>query len=67
MTEQDYLTKIDNATVTEQQDKGFNAFKKAYEDGLNIEYYSFGRWYAEWCREEGLFNDTAIDQVDSFQ
>ena len=67
-TENKYLSDIDAATVTQQQDVGFKAFKQAYEEeGLNIMGYSFNRYYAEWCRENGLFNDVASHQVESFQ
>lgn len=65
---QEYLNKIDNAMVTQQQYAGFQVFKTAYTDeNLDVMAYSFGRFYAEWCRENGYFNGVASHQVNNFQ
>lgn len=68
INEDNYLNKIDNATITLQQDSCFQDFKKAYEnENLDIMSFSFERFYSEWRNEHNYFNDVMSYQVESFR
>lgn len=52
------LEKIEEKTVTLQQEKGFNAYAKHIEETeIEASEEGFRHFYSAWCAEEGRFND----------
>lgn len=46
------MQELENKLVTLQQEKAFNEFKETNRNASN-----FTQWYAQWCAEQGRFND----------
>ena len=59
------LDKIEEKTVTLQQEKGFNAYAKhVQETEIEASEAGFQRFYAMWCVEEGRTNDISQSNFD---